>query len=316
MKEILLFAILSISFASFASDIDLAVEGFWARQKRNSPLAKVSCVCQMGQQPFIQKWFFKKGCEIWLDEQTGCDEKRILNEDSYTKMGYKGIDLEPQFQNGFLKLGYVGHWGANLESYTYFTTVLVPTMEKYKVSILWDNSGCSGLSSPAAVLDLSYMQTDLDFRLKKIGYDHQLAILKIDLQYKKLSRADENTINSILQKIEDLLKNPPVPPPTYPVLFRAVQVKSIGIWDRKFNQKSNLWSMVDFQKKEIIYPACKEFEGQSCTSAYQGGESGKCLNPDRGLETIICCEQENNFQVEDARANSNAQWKLKRDCRN
>lgn len=316
MKKIFFLSVVHISFSVFAVETVNIIDGFTAKHAARASNNKTSCICQIGQEPAMQLWFFKKGCEVWLNEQKDCDEKRILKTDPYKKEGYRGIDMGPQFRNGMLKLGYVGHWGAGIESYNYFKRVIIPTIERFDVSIFWDNSGCSGLNAPEVILELSYMQSDLAYKLNKIGFEHQLNILTMDLNLKKSSNADEAAVAATLKKIEDLENVRPLPPQEYPVLYKAVQVSSIGVWDRKFNQSSNLWALVDFQSRKVIYPNCQEFEDQACTGAYQNNESGNCIGSGGKLEQIICCDLSVARPSEVGQVNASSQSKWTRTCQN
>jgi hypothetical protein len=305
MLKVLASALLLISSTAFASDPSDLIEKFYSVKIESNPETKISCICQIGQEPVTQKWFFKKGCQTWLKEQVNCNEKRILDKSSSSSKDYTGIELDSQFKDGILKLGYVGHWAGKAESYNYFKEVVEPTLKKYNVSIFWDNSACSGLETPEDVLKLFYIQKDIDQNAADLFYKYNIQTLELKLRFAEIDN-NKKLQAELSAKIENLKKNKPSPIANYSVLYRANQVTSIGIWDRKFNPKSNLWAMADLQSRQITYPECNEFKAQSCTGTFQKNEVGTCRNDSGELEKIACCKKPNSA--------FGSEWMAKEEC--
>lgn len=232
---------------------------------------KVSCICQIGLEPSYQRGFFKKGCEKWLEEQTDCWDRKVI--DQSTDEG--ALPLEAAVAEGLLKLGYVGHWGSALQSYAYFQKTIKPTMMKYRVGVFWDNTACKGLDHPESFLS-------------NIEFERKFAILQ---------RNNDIEANNLQERFAKLLNTTPRYRPvrelpfwmTATLVYRANQTTSIGMWDRYIGGASvNFWAVVNVQNSSITIPKCREFLDKICL-ATQKGETGSCSMQENEQKKLVCC---------------------------
>lgn len=109
--------------------------------------AKTMCVCQTGSEPLNQVKAFKAGCAVWLAARS-CDERKIVS---------VSADLEktiPEaFNDGTIKLGYVGHWSSSSETKDFLNKSIVPLAEKRNLDFIIDNTACDGMSNAFEVQD-------------------------------------------------------------------------------------------------------------------------------------------------------------------
>jgi len=105
------------------------------------------CYCEIGDQPTSQQGFFRTGCKIWLGDQKDCDTKEIVAQNT----NYSAMDLK--CDGGTMAVGYVGHWGSSSEMVGYLDDVIVPAMQKHHLSVNVENTACSAMNYPAAIVD-------------------------------------------------------------------------------------------------------------------------------------------------------------------
>ncbi|RYZ83471.1 MAG: hypothetical protein EOP06_19915 [Proteobacteria bacterium] len=114
-------------------------------------LAQTPCICQTGTRPAYQTPLFKLGCKQWLREQTGCSSKQIVPMPDFQKK-VSSYDLPPTAPGSTLTLGYVGHWGSTIESQLYIFNVVLPTLNRYDINVVVDNTGCKGAEQPQVLV--------------------------------------------------------------------------------------------------------------------------------------------------------------------
>lgn len=120
------------------------------------PEKKSCCVCQVGSRPKWQRPFFKAGCSMWLNEQTGCDLSSTQEIGFVTSASDQDVtlDIPMACYGGKLKLGYVGHWDAD-STEPFISRTIIPSAKYYKLSSLqYDNTACSALEEPEKMQDL------------------------------------------------------------------------------------------------------------------------------------------------------------------
>ena len=108
------------------------------------------CICLTDTDPAWQKIFFRKGCRDWLSYQDGCTIKEMKEEIPVYMGAEDPIQLPQVCDSGTLKLGYVGHWRAELTN-LYVENVLVPTAKLHNVNIQYENTACEALKYPESV---------------------------------------------------------------------------------------------------------------------------------------------------------------------
>jgi hypothetical protein len=260
---------------------------------------KTACVCQIGLDPFYQRGIFRMGCDRWLREQPNCDFSVI--QDLSTEKG--PLALDASVTRGTLRLGYVGHWANTIESYNYFQQTVAPTMNKYKVAVAWDNTACSGLAKPESFLELLNIEKDYSLRMQEI----------------------DRQSNKNREIIAQMTKGRYTPTPvreipfwmTAPLIYRANQTRSVGLWDRYIMaSSSNLWAMVNVKQNKITFPTCEAFLSQPCTAPYQLKETGRCRIPSGRLKSIVCCEKPDaSFGNDQTSTYQGASWVEGTKCR-
>ncbi len=275
----------------------LQILGFFAFSEMALAEGQVACVCQIGLEPSYQRGFFKKGCARWLEEQRDCDSKQIIDEST----GKGELPLSSDNLNGFLKLGFVGHWSGTVQSYNYFQETIKPTMEKFRVGVSWDNTACKGLDEPKYFLDLI-----------NIERNYAVSIREIDIRSKETEAYMAKKYGSKPRPVK--VRELPFWM-TAPFTYRAHQVTSIGMWDRYLGgtQAMNFWAVVDVQKNAITLPRCGDFENKLCSGGHQMNQSALCQDTRGEAQSLVCCSEKPHPSMQ-MRTNTTTIWMPGKTC--
>lgn len=222
------------------------------------------CVCQIGLKPAYQRGFFRKGCETWLQEQKGCSSSAVIDAET------KPLPVAA-CAGGSLRLGYVGHWSGVGETYNYYLQYVQPAMNEQRVSVYWDNTACKGLDKPDAFLSL--FKIEKDYLLKR----QELRRRSNEIRRALTGKSDDDPVEELPYAFQG------------DFVLRAIQVRSIGMWDRFIGGSSaNFWVQLDVQNGRASYPSCGAFEGKDCWLGVQEGDEGRC--DDGGVLRTLACK--------------------------
>lgn len=128
MNKVLLVLIFIFSSSTFASETAL-------------------CICQTGEKGVrfvpdslagVEKFFFKEGCDVWLNNQMNCNSKKVLS------INDNLLDYIPEDSNEkVLKLGFVGHFIGAYYMNERVTKELPEIIREKDMSIQLDDTSCS-----------------------------------------------------------------------------------------------------------------------------------------------------------------------------
>ena len=108
---------------------------------------KTCCVCMTDAWPQKHVKWYRKGCNMWLGDQKGCNSKAVISKSEHSVSG-EFKTATRSCRNGQIKLGYVGHWGSARQSANFVDNVLVPLRNDLGANISFENTACSGLDDP------------------------------------------------------------------------------------------------------------------------------------------------------------------------
>lgn len=78
------------------------------------------------------------------------------------------------------------------------------------------------------------------------------------------------------------------------IQIRGNQVVSTGGWDSILPQKTNLWSSINGESLEVIFPLCKNFVGKACLGAFQQNARGICFDQEKNRHQFLMCLGKND----------------------
>lgn len=96
------------------------------------------------------------------------------------------------------------------------------------------------------------------------------------------------------------------------IQIRGNQTDSLGKWDEIFGSRVNFTAEVSTTQPQVQFPSCKRYQNYPCFQQYQLGQSGRCLDRQNQIESLICCKQ----QVPGGEGGTQDRyvWSQKRDC--
>jgi hypothetical protein len=215
------------------------------------------CVCLIDSDSRLENFFYKQGCQMWLADQKGCASKSIQNMWSDKS---KGIWREP-----FRALDLEGlSCGA------------------------WLRLGYVGHWGGADET-VEYIER----RLKPTVLQHKVSISFDNTACYGIDVPD--LLSKELRGFESWKTAHQLPHDLF-IRVRANQNFSLGMWDPITFGKGNFWAWIDSREpKNIHFPLCSEFEGQTCWYAFQKDEKGTCRDDKSGaLRELNCCAYQKN----------------------
>jgi hypothetical protein len=119
--------------------------------------AKNHCICETGTYK-KERPFYRLGCRVWFKGKR-CHTKQIV--DINFKEGPLTKVTEELEDGDTLKIAFVGHWNSSRETISYLESLVVPIFAEKNIDVIYDNTACSPMSSPADVQNY-LMELDLN----------------------------------------------------------------------------------------------------------------------------------------------------------
>lgn len=96
------------------------------------------------------------------------------------------------------------------------------------------------------------------------------------------------------------------------IQIRGNQTDSLGKWDELFGSRVNFTAEVSSTQPQVQFPSCKRYQDYPCFQQYQLGQSGRCLDRQNQIDSLICCKQ----QVPGGEGGMQDRyfWSQKKDC--
>lgn len=82
--------------------------------------------------------------------------------------------------------------------------------------------------------------------------------------------------------------------------FKGNQVNSVGKWDFILGPSLNLVAQASSNNYQVSFPRCLLFEGRSCLENPQSNNSGLCLDDQKKLKRLTCCQKLIDVGIGDA----------------
>lgn len=191
---------------------------------------------------------------------------------------------------------------------------------------LWLNSqkNCSTKATVPQGTDYMQIQTARSTTSLSIGYVGHWSSVYETISYiktyvlplmsqKKMSVSIDNTACRSMSNPEamlDFVKSLKLSDSSLEV--RGNQAISVGKWDI-FGKSLNFTAAVSSKKSEVIYPSCRSYEDSPCLAQFQMGESGKCLNINKKVQTLTCCEVQ-DYNSDTGAADTKYLWSKPESC--